>query len=267
MHEIRQLLAIMRALRDPQNGCPWDLDQDFASIAPYTVEEAYEVADAIERNDLDELKHELGDLLFQVVFHSQLASEVGAFDFDEVVQAICDKLIRRHPHVFAGQDAADRAELAQQWEQHKRREREQKAGDGSSLDGIATALPALRWSQKLQRRAAGTGFDWPDIAPVFEKLEEELQELKAEIGQPDNRERITDEYGDVLFVCVNLAKHLDIDAEQALRQANRKFIARFELMESLIREQGASMQSLPLAQMEAFWRQAKRMLADRAPDD
>ena len=268
MSQIAKLLEIMATLRDPQSGCPWDLDQDFASIAPYTVEEAYEVADAIERNDLDELKQELGDLLFQVVFHSQLASEVDAFDFDEVVQAICDKLVRRHPHVFGDSATSDKETLAQQWEQHKRREREQKADEDGSLAGIASTLPALRWSQKLQQRAAGTGFDWPDIAQVFDKLEEELGELQAEIGQVDNQARILDEYGDVLFVCVNLGKHLGVDAEQALRHANRKFIARFTLMERLIQQQGEHIGALSLEQMESRWQQAKAMLASgETPQD
>ncbi len=260
MAHIETLLGIMTALRDPQAGCPWDIEQNFSTIAPYTVEEAYEVADAIERNDLAELKDELGDLLFQVVFHAQMASEQGAFDFNDVVRAICDKLTRRHPHVFAEDKTRDKARLERQWEQHKQHERNSKAPNQSALHGVASALPALRWSQKLQKRAVATGFDWPSIEPVFDKLHEEIEELKAEIHQPDNRERILDEYGDVLFVCVNLALHLQLDAEQALRQANRKFIKRFTLMEKLIQQDGKSLSALTLDQMESCWQLAKQKL-------
>lgn len=260
MTPIQQLLNIMERLRDRDSGCPWDIEQDFSSIAPYTIEEAYEVNDAIERNDMRDLRDELGDLLFQVVFHAQMADEQGAFDFDDVVRAVNDKLIRRHPHVFAGEKAADKAELEWQWERHKKAERESRQTDTGALAGIASGLPALRWSQKLQKRAAATGFDWPDTGSVFEKLQEELEELKAEMGQPDNEDRVIDEYGDVLFVCVNLAMHLHINAEQALRQANRKFIRRFSLMEQLIARQGAVMEQLTLEQMESYWQQAKREL-------
>ena len=261
MNDIEKLLEIMTALRHPDNGCPWDIDQDFSSIVPYTIEEAYEVADAIERDDMSELKDELGDLLFQVVFYAQMASEQGLFDFHDVVQGINAKLVRRHPHVFGDNTTTDKAELEQQWEQHKQQERDSKPDHAGALAGIATTLPALRWSQKLQKRAASTGFDWPDIAPVFDKLEEELLELKAEIGESDNQARILDEYGDVLFVCVNLAMHLKINAEQALRHANRKFIDRFNLMEQLIHCDGTSFDDLTLEQMEQYWQRAKQQLA------
>ena len=263
MNNIEKLLEIMAALRHPENGCPWDIEQDFSSIAPYTIEEAYEVADAIERGDMAELKDELGDLLFQVVFYAQMASERGLFDFNDVVRAINDKLVRRHPHVFGDDNTTDKAELERQWEQHKQQERDSKSEQAGALDGIAATLPALRWSQKLQKRAASTGFDWPDIAPVFDKLEEELQELKAEIGRADNQARILDEYGDVLFVCVNLAKHLRLNAEQALRHANRKFIERFTLMEQLIQQDDTVFDDLTLEQMEQYWQLAKQQLASQ----
>ncbi len=261
MQPMMRLLEIMRALRDKQKGCPWDLEQDFQSIAPYTVEEAYEVADAIERDDMRDLKDELGDLLFQVVYHAQMAQEAGAFDFQDVVASINDKLVRRHPHVFADVRVQNKAELEQQWEQHKLQEREQKQSHNSTLDGIASALPALRWSHKLQKRAASTGFDWPSIEPVFEKLEEEIAELKAEISQPDNQNRILDEFGDVMFVCVNLAMHLGVNAETALRHANRKFIGRFQTMEQLISQGGTSFDRLSLQQMEAYWQESKKLLS------
>ncbi len=224
MQPIDKLLDIMAALRDKDSGCPWDIEQDFKSISAYTVEEAYEVADAIERNDMHDLKDELGDLLFQVVFHAQMAKEQGEFEFDDVVSAINDKLVRRHPHVFADEQVESTEQLAERWEQHKQAERDDKSIDenaSSALDGIASSLPALRWSQKIQKRAATTGFDWPNISPVFDKLNEELAELKAEIVHENNHERILDEFGDVLFVCVNLAMHLGINAEEALRYSNR----------------------------------------------
>lgn len=253
----------MSALRDRASGCPWDIEQDFKSISAYTVEEAYEVADAIERNDMHDLKDELGDVLFQVVFHSQMAKEIGAFEFDDVVAAICDKLERRHPHVFGDEKVESNEQLAERWEQHKRAERDNKneTESTSAIDGIASTMPALRWSQKLQKRAASTGFDWPDIAPVFDKLEEELAELKAEIVQADNQERIIDEYGDVLFVCVNMAMHLGINAEQSLRQANNKFIVRFKTMEQLIADDKKSLADMTLAQMESYWQKSKKLLA------
>lgn len=260
MNEIERLLELMRALRHPESGCPWDIEQNFSSVAPYTVEEAYEVSDAIRRNDMADLKDELGDLLFRVVFHAQMAKEQCEFDFTDVVNSINDKLVRRHPHVFADEQVENPRQLAQRWEQHKRDERHNKNASGTTLDGVASALPALRWSQKLQKRAADTGFDWPDIAPVFDKLNEELDELKQEIGLEDNQQKIMDELGDVLFVCVNLARHLNINAEEALRYANNKFIARFSLMEALIKQDGASLDALTLERMEEYWQRAKTRL-------
>lgn len=260
INHIEKLLAIMAALRNPETGCPWDIEQDFASIAPYTVEEAYEVTDAIERKDMHDLKDELGDLLFQVVFHAQMAKEQGAFDFDDVVAAINSKLLRRHPHVFDGERIDNKQQLAQRWEQHKQNERIKK-NNNRILDDVPNRLPALRWSQKLQQRAASAGFDWPSIKPVFDKLDEEVQELKHEIKCSDNQQRIMDEYGDVLFVCVNLAMHLNLNAEQSLRYANNKFINRFTLMERLVEQGGASYDSLSLQKMEEYWQRAKEILS------
>lgn len=261
MQPMIRLLEIMRALRDRETGCPWDIEQNFQSIAPYTVEEAYEVADAIERDDMQDLKDELGDLLFQVVYHAQMANEVGAFDFADVVASINDKLVRRHPHVFGDIQVKDKVELEQQWQQHKQQEREHKQPAGGAIHGIAANLPALDWSSKIQKRAARTGFNWPGVEPVFEKLEEEIDELKAEISQPDNHDRILDEFGDVMFVCVNLAMHLEVNAETALRHANRKFIGRFQTMEQLISQGGTSFDQLSLQQMEAYWQESKKLLS------
>lgn len=265
MQEIERLKDIMKSLRDPEKGCPWDIKQDFSSVVPYTIEEAYEVADAIERDDMADLKGELGDLLFQVIFHSQLADEKGLFNFEDVVNQINEKLVRRHPHVFEDEKVESEEHLAQRWEQHKHEERKDKSEKEKSahktFDGIASTMPALKWSHKIQKRAARTGFDWPDIWPVFEKLEEEVAELKAEIGHEENYERIMDEFGDVLFVCVNIAMHIDVDAEKSLRHANRKFMSRFIMMEQLMGSDGKQFDDCDLEQMEAYWQQAKRKLA------
>ncbi len=258
--QIEQLLEIMKALRDPDTGCPWDIEQDFESIAAYTVEEAYEVADAIERKDMHDLKDELGDLLFQVVYHAQMANEQGIFNFNDVVTIISDKLIRRHPHVFGDESIEDKAELYRAWEQHKRNERNDKAEDNESiLHGIASTMPALRWSSKLQKRAAHHGFDWDDIAPVFDKLHEEIGELKQEIGRRDNQHRIEDEMGDILFACVNLARHLHVNPEQALRDSNQKFIARFQTMESLLSSDEKVMDNCSIEELEMYWQKAKKI--------
>jgi len=271
MQELQKLLKIMADLRDPKSGCPWDVAQSFDSIAAYTVEEAYEVADAIERKDMDDLKNELGDLLFQVVFHAQMASENGQFDFADVVNEINDKLIRRHPHVFADDKTRDEARLYDDWEKHKKKERAEKgssAGDRPAgyLDGIASTMPALRWSEKLQKRAAHHGFDWDDIQPVFDKLQEEIAELKVEIdiAQNDlasNQQKIADEMGDILFASVNLSRHLGVNPEQALRDSNRKFISRFEVVEQLLREDGKQMEDCSVAVLEDYWRKAKKLLS------
>lgn len=252
----------MKDLRDHETGCPWDIKQTFSSVAPYTVEEAYEVTDAIEREDMEDLKDELGDLLFQVVFHAQIASEQGLFNFSDVVESISDKLTRRHPHVFADEQVKSQDQLAERWESHKQAERENKQEDSSVLADVASGLPALKWSQKLQKRAARTGFDWPSVEPVFDKLDEEIAELREVLCYQDNRERIMDEYGDVLFVCANLGMHLKVDAEEAMRYANRKFITRFELVEKLISDDASSFERLSLEQMEEYWQCAKKIISE-----
>jgi len=254
----------MQALRDPESGCPWDIEQDFKSISAYTVEEAYEVTDAIERGDMHDLKDELGDLLFQVVFHSQMASENGDFSFAEVVEAINDKLVRRHPHVFGDDETRDEEKLNSDWEKHKKQERVEKAGSvddkrASYLDGVAVTMPALRWSEKLQKRAAHHGFDWDNIAPVFDKLQEEIGELKAEIVLDDNQQRITDEMGDILFASVNLSRHLGVNPEQALRDSNRKFISRFTVVEQLLEKDGRQMEGCSVDELVEYWEKAKKL--------
>ena len=253
---IDELLAIMARLRDRERGCPWDVEQDFASIAPYTIEEAYEVADAIQRGALGELCDELGDLLLQVVFHAQMASEQGAFAFDDVVRAICDKMVRRHPHVFGDATVADADAQTLAWEQHKRAER---AGDtdASALAGIGRGLPEWIRARKLQKRAAAVGFDWPDTAQVLAKLDEELAELRHEIDGAAARARIEDEFGDVLFVMSNLARKLDIDPGAALRGANAKFERRFRAMEQHAAAAGCGLDGMPLEQQEALWSQVR----------
>ena len=252
MSQISKLLQIMKQLRDPERGCPWDQEQDFASIAPYTIEEAYEVADAIERRALDELKDELGDLLFQVVFHAQMAAECQAFDFEDVVAAICDKMLRRHPHVFGDATVADADEQTALWEAQKARER-QARGASSVLDGVARGLPELTRAVKLQKRAAGVGFDWDDPARVLDKLEEELAEMRQALagGREDEME---DELGDLLFVCTNLARQLQLDPGRALRRANAKFERRFRGMEGMA---GEAFAGLSLEQKEALWQTVK----------
>ncbi|WP_411832763.1 nucleoside triphosphate pyrophosphohydrolase [Pseudoxanthomonas mexicana] len=268
-HGIDGLLAIMARLRDPQGGCPWDLEQDFASIAPYTIEEAYEVADAIDRGDLHALKDELGDLLLQVVFHARMAQEQGAFAFADVVAAISDKMLRRHPHVFGASTGAGQAvsfDDAQaqtlNWEAIKRAERE-AAGerDDSALAGVSRGLPEWQRALKLQSRAARVGFDWPGPAPVIDKLHEEIAEVQAEFARgpvDGNRERLEEEIGDLLFVAANLARHAQVDVGGALRRANHKFERRFRAMEALARADGTPLAQLSLAQQEACWERVKQ---------
>lgn len=252
----------MAALRDPDSGCPWDIEQDFDSIKPHTIEEAYEVADAIERKDMDDLRDELGDLLFQVVYYAQMASERGLFDFDAVVDQLNDKLVRRHPHVFGDEVIENSEQLTERWEQHKQAERDERAANSSALDGVAASLPALLWSAKLQKRARRTGFDWPDVAPVFDKLDEELGELRAELNADAPAARVEDEFGDVLFVLVNLGLHVGVNAEHSLRHANQKFISRFTAMERMMREDGTGFDALTLEQMEVYWQRAKQLPAE-----
>lgn len=263
---IDRLLDIMTALRDPQTGCPWDIQQDFASIAPYTIEEAYEVADAIDRSDMDDLKDELGDLLLQVVFHAQMAREQGAFAFDDVVAAICDKMTRRHPHVFAGASIADAEAQTVVWEAQKQVERAAKnPSDDSVLAGIARGLPEWQRATKLQSRAARTGFDWPDHRPVIAKLREEIDELEAEFesraAAPDDPaigKRLQEELGDVLFVAANLARHAKLDPGAALRFANHKFECRFRAMEALAAARDDRFDALDLDAQGALWQEVKR---------
>jgi nucleoside triphosphate diphosphatase len=254
---IDRLLAIMARLRDPRRGCAWDLEQTFATIAPYTVEEAYEVADAIERGDLSDLKDELGDLLLQVVFHARMAEEDGVFAFDDVANAICDKMIRRHPHVFGEAGQRDAREQTIAWEAIKAGEREAKGRAPGVLDDVPAGLPALTRAVKLTKRAGRVGFDWPDPSAVFEKLHEEVDELKVEIASGD-RTKMREELGDLLFVCANLARKLDLDPEDALRAANAKFTRRFGFIEDALAEDGRKPEQSTLEEMEALWVQAKR---------
>jgi len=256
--KIQRLLAIMARLRDPARGCPWDREQDFATIAPYTIEEAYEVAEAIAENDMAALKDELGDLLFQVVFHARIAEERGAFDFGDVAETIADKMVRRHPHVFGDVEIADSAAQTVAWEEHKAQERRAKDGGGkeSALDGVGVALPALTRAEKIQKRAARVGFDWPAAAPIFDKIEEEIAELRAELDA-NVPERVEDELGDLLFAVANLARHLDVDPDTALRKATRKFERRFRRVEALLAEGGKTASGSTLDEMEAEWRRAK----------
>jgi ATP diphosphatase len=264
MADMQALLEIMARLRDPVSGCPWDVQQDFASIAPYTIEEAYEVADAIDRGDLHDLKDELGDLLLQVVFHARMAEEDGHFAFADVVAAICDKMVRRHPHVFAGASVADADAQTAAWEETKRIERERKDGaDRSALAGIARGLPEWQRAVKLQKRAARVGFDWPDVEPVFEKLHEELDEVREELAKGRGHVALEDEIGDVLFVCANLTRHAKVDFGAAMRRANAKFERRFRCMEAMAAEQGLSLDGMTLDQQDAYWNRAK--LEERAP--
>jgi ATP diphosphatase len=255
---IDRLREVMARLRDRQNGCPWDLEQDFASIAPYTIEEAYEVADAIARADMGALKEELGDLLLQVVYHAQMASEDGAFDFEAVAQGIADKMISRHPHVFGDQKIDTAQKQTSNWEQFKAAERAAK-GTGSILDGVAMALPALMRAEKLQKRAARVGFEWKEARDIFTKIDEELAELREEVDGTRDPARLTDEIGDVLFVVANLARQLKIDPEVALRHANAKFERRFGHVEKRLAEMGKPIDKSPLDEMEELWQEAKRL--------
>lgn len=255
MSSITRLLQIMARLRDPQRGCPWDLEQTSRTIAPYTIEEAYEVADAIERDADADLRDELGDLLFQVVFHAQMASERGAFAFDDVAAAICDKLERRHPHVFADARIDNAAAQTVAWEEQKRLERE-RAG-ASVLDDVPLALPALTRANKLGKRAALVGFEWPDVGGALDKLDEELRELRNEVGEQGREAEIANELGDVLFCVVNVCRYLETDPETALRGANAKFERRFGYVESRLREQGRSTREATLQEMDKLWDEGK----------
>jgi nucleoside triphosphate diphosphatase len=250
---IKTLIAIMRELRRPKTGCPWDLQQDFETIAPYTIEEAYEVADAIERKDMTALAEELGDLLLQVVYHAQMASERQAFTFEDVVEAICRKMVRRHPHVFGDEQARSAGAAKGFWEAMKTREREQGGKKSSSaLVGVPTALPSLTRAAKLQTKAARVGFDWPSADEVLAKIEEEARELRTA-----DEEQQSEEFGDLLFALVNLARHLDIDPEAALRHSNAKFERRFASVESKLESRGKTPSQSTLEEMDSLWEEAK----------
>jgi MazG family protein len=264
MKEIDKLLEVMARLRDPQNGCPWDLQQNFASIAPYTIEEAYEVADAIERQDLVALRDELGDLLFQVVFHARMAEEADEFGFDDVAAGITDKMLRRHPHVFGTEEQRKAGPVADSWETIKAEERAADA-DKSAIAGVAKALPALKRAQKLGHRASAVGFDWPDLNGVREKIREELGELEDAVGSRD-REHIDEEFGDLLFAVVNMARHLEVDPEQSLVAANHKFEKRFRNMEQAIIASGGRLKELSLESLDKEWRAAKGRIAALEPE-
>ena len=256
-NKINRIIDVMAALRHPETGCPWDLQQDFASIAPYTLEEAYEVADAIERRDMDDLKDELGDLLLQVVFHARMAEEAELFAFDDVVDAISDKMMRRHPHVFGDGDADNPEAVRQSWEEIKAQEKAEKGKSApeSLMDDIPLALPGLSRAVKMQNRAARIGFDWPDIEPVFDKLHEEIAEVREAI-KSGSADAIEDEVGDLLFVVANIARHLKVDPEKAVRRTNNKFSLRFKHLEALAAQNDTQILSLEV--LEAFWQAAKK---------
>ena len=258
-YSLDDLLAIMARLRDPEHGCPWDVQQDFASIAPYTLEEAYEVVDAIDREDWPDLRDELGDLLLHVVFHSQMAKEAGLFDFSDVAHAISSKMRRRHPNVFGDVHYADVAVQKQAWEALKAEERTAsgKVADHSALAGVSTGLPEWRRALKLQQRAATAGFEWPDPQPILAKLDEEVGEVRAEFANGEDPARLEDEIGDVLFVMVNLARHAKVDFSRALRHANTKFERRFRQMEQLALADGKVFSTCTLAQQEELWKRVK----------
>ena len=266
--DITDLIAIMARLRAPKIGCPWDLKQDFRSIAPYTIEEAYEVADAIERSDFDDLKDELGDLLLQVVFHAQMAVEEGRFAFGDVVEAITTKLIRRHPHIFGDLDLADAVAVKERWDEIKAEEKAERAakraangetaGQHGLLSDVPVALPALARAEKLQSRAGKVGFDWNDPRAVLDKIREEIVEIERELAVPErSAERVEDEIGDLLFAVANLARHLKIEPETALMRANAKFIRRFSHIETTLRAHGRGLEDAKLDEMEALWEEAK----------
>ena len=248
---VDSLLKIMRDLRDPETGCPWDCEQSFQTIAPYTIEEAYEVADAIERGDYKALKGELGDLLLQVVFHARIAEEAALFDFNDVVTSIIEKMIRRHPHVFAGQAKQP------DWEKEKRAERQEDQGQMLLLSDIAQNLPASKLAVKIQKRVATVGFDWPSVEPVFEKIEEEIDEVKAEIASNGGQQRLFDEVGDLMFACTNLARKLNVDPEAALRATSQRFTRRFNWVEQMANDQNRLLEEMSLDEMEVLWVRAK----------
>ncbi len=268
MTAIARLLDVMTKLRDPETGCPWDVAQSFTTIAPYSIEEAYEVAEAIAEQDWPALEDELGDLLFQVVFHAEMAREAGLFDFEAVAHGVAEKMVRRHPHVFGDGRVANAEAQTHAWEAQKTAERAAKAEaedrPASVLDGVATALPALTRAKKLQARAARIGFDWPVTAAVIDKIDEEIEELRAEFDDGADKDRIMDEIGDLLFACVNLARHAGIDPESALRQGNAKFERRFRRIEAMLEETGSKADQSSLEEMDRLWDAVKAEERDQS---
>ena len=262
MKNTQRLLQVMEQLRDPENGCSWDKKQDFSSLIPYTLEEAYEVVDAIERDDMQDLKAELGDLLFQVVFHAQLADEQALFNFEQIAESVADKLVRRHPHVFSDVVYASETEQKLAWETLKASERAEKESENQSiLSGVAKNLPALVQCKKIQDRAANHGFDWPEIEPVYEKVLEELDEVK-EAWESGDQEHIEEEIGDLLLVAVNLARHMQVDPEQALKKSTRKFTQRFEYIEEKVTQSGREVNKCQLEELDSLWNEAKIALKE-----
>ncbi|QDJ13852.1 nucleoside triphosphate pyrophosphohydrolase [Mergibacter septicus] len=255
---MQKFIEIIARLRDPKNGCPWDLEQSFETMSPYVLEEAYEVVEALEQNDPINLKEELGDLLLQVVFLSQLASEANLFTFDEVVESVSEKIVRRHPHVFGKVKADTSEQVLQNWEQIKQQERQEKA-QYSVLDNIPLALPALVRAEKVQKRCAKVGFDWDSVSPVVEKVQEELDEVRQElIREPKNQQAIAEEVGDLLFAMVNLSRHLDLQAEHLLRKATQKFERRFKKVEQEVKQQQKTFEMMNLVELDLIWDQVKR---------
>ncbi|MFK7955329.1 MAG: nucleoside triphosphate pyrophosphohydrolase [Lysobacterales bacterium] len=263
MSEMQRLLDIMAQLRNPDGGCPWDLKQDFVSIATYTIEEAYEVADAIERGAIGELKDELGDLLLQVVFHAQMANEKALFDFESVAKSINEKMVRRHPHVFGDAKIESAQQQDEAWEEMKQTERGESS-DQSAMAGLTQGIPEWMKAEKLSRRAARVGFDWPDPAAVMEKVDEELDELKQAMVKPNHSNHTEEELGDLLFSVLSLARHLEVDPGRALRGANRKFEERFREMEKIAQDRTLAWKGLTLEEMDEMWNASKRQLASRA---
>ena len=264
MDNVLRLLNIMQKLRDPEEGCPWDIQQTFASIVPYTIEEVYEVAEAIDQQDFVQLKDELGDLLLQIVYYAQMAREQNLFDLEDIAASIADKLVRRHPHVFDKQNLEegdnDKSWGNKNWEGIKHQERSKKMGEESTslLNDIPDALPQLMRAKKIQKRVASVGFDWPEVSAVIDKVQEELNELKEVINADNNQVNLEEELGDLLFSVVNLSRHIDINAEDALRKGNKKFIKRFQYIEGKVQQEGKVISDYSLKELEQYWQQAKQ---------
>lgn len=260
MNNINDLLNIMERLRDPDKGCPWDKEQDFNSIASYTLQEVYEVIDAIQRKQMNDLQEELGDLLFQIVYHSQMAKEQGSFSFDDVVDSVCNKMIRRHPHVFGEEEMRTAEEQTLAWEQIKAEERKSKGDDKKGLlDSILLNQPALMRADEIQNKAAKVGFDWPEIEPVFAKINEEIEEIRDAMDNNMSQEAIADEVGDLFFACVNLARRLNVDPELATQGTNNKFCQRFGYIEAEVIKSGRTVLETPLVELDALWEDAKQL--------